>query len=71
MPVVRPKLNSTNTDLDTIIKNHSDSYQESSPVRIGVDMSILLVQAVKSSSACIDLLFAKPIRPVDGLNDKI
>ena len=71
MPVVRPKLNSTNTDLDTIIKNHSDPHQESSLVRIGVDMSILLVQAVKSSSACIDLLFAKPIRPVDGLNDKI
>ncbi|GFH55097.1 hypothetical protein CTEN210_11573 [Chaetoceros tenuissimus] len=38
---------------------------------IGVDMSILLIQSVKSSPTLIEHLFTIPFRPVNDLNEKV
>lgn len=38
---------------------------------IGVDMSILLIQSIKSSPTLIEHLFTVPFRPVNDLNEKV
>jgi 5'-3' exonuclease len=65
MPFVRDSGTATNTRLQDLIRKY--------PCKdwIGIDMSILLISAIKSSPNFIDLLFAIPHRPIDGLNDKI
>ena len=65
MPFVRDSGTATNTRLQDLIRKYPSKDW------IGIDMSILLISAIKSSPNFIDLLFAIPHRPIDGLNDKI
>jgi len=64
-PFIRDNATATNTSLKDLIKDHPEKDW------IGIDMSILLISAIKSSPNFIDLLFSIPQRPIEGLNDKI
>jgi len=65
MPFVRDSATSTNTNIKDLIQTFPGKDW------IGIDMSILLISVIKWSPNFIDLLFAIPHRPIDGLNDKI
>ena len=65
MTYVRDDKSKTNTSLKDLIKS------DPSKNWIGIDMSILIVKAIRSSQNIIDLLFAVPPRPIDDLSNRI
>ena len=65
MPLIRPTKQSTNTTLGALRRNHPERDS------IGIDMSILLIQAIKSSPTIVDRLFTEPKVPIGELNEKM
>ncbi len=65
MPFVRDKSRATNTSLSQLLVE--------SPLKtwIGIDMSIIIMSAIKGSPKIIDQMFSLPECPIDELNDKV
>ena len=56
---------STNTSLKKLLQKNSEKNW------IGVDVSIMIIRAIKVSPNLIGLLFSEPPRPINGLSEKI
>ena len=65
MTIVRPSIRATNTSLKVLIEDHPEKDC------IGVFMSILLIQAIKSCQSIITQLFTDPEVPINELNEKV
>jgi hypothetical protein len=65
MTIVRPSTKTKNTSLKALLKEHPEKDC------IGVDMSIILIQAIKSCQSIITQLFTDPQVPIDSLNEKV